>query len=47
MTTTEAWMFFLGWALLLHGVYTLSPVAMELVLAIVLLVGAVPSKAKG
>lgn len=46
MTNTEMACFFLGWILLLHGLYTLSPVAAEITLALQFLIMAVP-KTKG
>lgn len=46
MNNTEIACFFLGWILLLHGLYTLSPVAAEIVLALQFLIMSVP-KAKG
>ena len=46
MTSVEMACFFLGWILLLHGLYTLAPVAAEIVLALQFLIMAVP-KNKG
>lgn len=46
MTNVEVCCFFLGWGFLLHAVYLLSPVAMEMVIALGLLMMAVPRPPK-
>ena len=46
MTRIEMTSFFLGWGLLLHGLYRISPVAMEIALALQFLIMSVP-KPKG
>lgn len=46
MTNVELTCFFLGWTLLMHGLFTLSPVAMEITLAVQFLLMALP-KTKG
>jgi len=47
MTKVEMACFFLGWGLLLHGLYLLSPVAMEIALGLQFLVMAVPKPQGG
>lgn len=42
MTKVEMVCFFLGWGLLVHGLYQLSPVAMEIALALQFIVMSVP-----
>lgn len=42
MTKVEMACFFLGWGLLVHGLYVLSPVAMEIALGLQFIVMSVP-----
>ena len=42
MTKVEVACFFLGWGLLVHGLYQLSPVAMEIALALQFIVMSAP-----
>ena len=44
MTKVELACFFLGWSLLVHGLYTISPVAMEIALALQFLLMSNPKK---
>jgi len=48
MNNVEVCCFFLGWGFLLHAIYLLSPLAMELVIALALIMASVPrAKSKG
>ena len=44
MTNVELASFLLGWGLLIHGLYTISPVAMEITLALQFLLMSNPKK---